>query len=721
MKNVYELFISNDEITRAEWYKFYEQLNGTIGLLGKFEIRVSVKENVVRIFVLTDRDIISMSSSLEGMILKNVDEKDVPKLDESASKEATFIKFVTGGSLLDVKEQYAIKKSKSLDLISISVKTINKGKAVGKIRLQFSDGAKLNTIATKSFTSFPAHLLSFDFGGDSTYLKKKIEKYLDIEKSVHMLTSEKDNAILSVDGFPYLHGDYYLNLNSYEFDKHSFIVGASGSGKSKLISLIVDRMANSPLKDKYRVVVVDPHAALKDDVAHVPGSQIMDFGSDAVSLFSDTPHDIQAETELTTTLFKSLMSDQWNPKLERTLRFSLFTLITAKSMNLDNLKRFLTETDLRQQVVDHTKEYVPDNINRFWGSDFTEIRTQFYNEAVQPIIVLVDEMQLQPTMTGEGTASLETIINSNFLTVFSLNKVSMGEKVVKTVSGLIIQQLFLLAQGKAFDRKLIMIIDEVSVVQTPALAQILSEARKFGLTVILTQQYFGQVEKDLQNSIFTNVMNYYAFKVSEEDARLLEGNMNIELPKAIVESETEKGRKEKDTRVKLMSELHPREVLVRLANNGQIQPVIKARTVDATYAGEYQNKKEVSLEAVKKIDLPDKFVEGSNTELPDLALASSAREKVQAVQPELAGQEAPTQPKAETNPEKEPPMPIPPGSSIDTPSPETPSAASVLSGAGLAPPAEEIPEEKKKMQADIQSIFTEHSSSRFLINKKEDE
>ena len=73
----------------------------------------------------------------------------------------------------------------------------------------------------------------------------------------------------------------------------------------------------------------------------------------------------------------------------------------------------------------------------------------------------------------------------------------MGEKVVKTVAGLLIQQIFLLAQANAFNQRVILIIDEVSVVQNPALASILSEARKYNLFVFLTQQYFGQIEEDL--------------------------------------------------------------------------------------------------------------------------------------------------------------------------------------------------------------------------------
>lgn len=121
----------------------------------------------------------------------------------------------------------------------------------------------------------------------------------------------------------------------------------------------------------------------------------------------------------------------------------------------------------------------------------------------------------------------------------------------------------------------------------------------------LTQQYFGQVEKDLRDAIFANVFNYYTFKVSEEDARALEGNLNIELPKAIIENEKSKGVSEAEIKVRMMTELHPRECLVRLLSNGQIVPALKVRTMDmlTETAQSHQELKRV------KQALPEKFVE----------------------------------------------------------------------------------------------------------------
>lgn len=422
-----------------------------------------------------------------------------------------------------------------------------------------------------------------------------------------------------------------MPLQNYDFDKHSFIIGASGSGKSKLIELIVNRLTSATgIKQNYRVIVIDPHASLEADLQYIPDSTIVSFKGqdDGAELFGGAGTDISAATELTGTLFKSLLADQHNPKVERVLRFSLFVLMTAQVMSLDKLKRLLTDIEFRNQILSHVQEFVPANIVKFFQTDFNELRTQSYNEAILPIVSLVDEMQLQPSLgeQNENTSSLTKLINSNFLTLFSLNKVSMGEKVVKTVAGLLIQQIFLLAQAHTFNEKVILIVDEVSVVQNPALASILAEARKYNLFVFLTQQYFGQIEKPLQDAIFTNVANYYVFRVSEEDARALEGNLTIEIPKEILLAEKEKGSKETEVRVKMLTALNTRECFLRLSSDGQILPCIKARTLDADRADTPADNRTTLQNYTQPIQqMPSKWIEAAPTELPSASIHEAAQ------------------------------------------------------------------------------------------------
>lgn len=606
MKQHVEIYIITDQLLPENWDKLYKTLLSYLGAFSKFEITFRCTDNVVRFFISSDKDLSAISNSIEGLLLRPVDAKEL-KLPETSDKER-FMQFVTGGNLLDLKEKIAVKKTKDLQYAVFNIRAVNAEKAVVRSSLYLKNAGGGWSKANKLTSFFPSTLLSIDFATNTRYLKKTVPKYLDIEKSLHMLVSDNIDALFEIDTFPYFSHSYYLNIGSYEFDKHSFIIGASGSGKSKLIALMVDRLQRTQLKLNYRVIIVDPHDALAPDIQHIPNNKVINFNSNSTELFSDATADISAATELTATLFRSLLEDQFNARLDRLLRYSLFVLMTAQTMSLENLKRLLVEVEYRNQIIGHVEGFVPNNVIKFFGADYNEMRTQYYNQTILPIVSLIDEMQLQPSLMGGNEQSLAKTIQENFLTVFSLNKVSMGEKVVKTVAGLLIQQIFLMAQARVFNQKVILIIDEVSVVQNPALSQILAEARKFNLTVILSQQYFGQIEKDLRDAIFANVFNYYVFKVSEEDARALESNLNINLPKEIAEEGNKTGLKESDIRVKMLTELHPRECLVRLVSRGQVTPAVKARTMEASTAEPNPHaKKEKALSPV----LPEKFVEGS--------------------------------------------------------------------------------------------------------------
>lgn len=510
---------------------------------------------------------------------------------------------------------------------------MNIEKAIVTLKLFFKQPGNVYSVGTKRLLHLPTSLLSVDFAANTRYMKTSTPKYLNIEKAAHLLLSSNVDALFEVDTFPYFPHNYYLNLTSYDFDRHSFIMGASGSGKSKFISLFVDRLYRTQLRMNYRVIVIDPHASLADDFTSIPEQKVISFGKeDSTDLFPGADTDLTSATELTSTLFKSILADQFNPRLDRMLRFSLFVLMTAQTMSLENLKRYLTDVEYRNEVLSHVKGYIPANVEKFFGGDFNELRTQYYNETILPVVSMVDEMQLQPSLVGESNLSLAKTVQENFLTVFSLNKVSMGDKVVKTVSGLLIQQIFLLAQARAFGQKVILFIDEVSVVQNPALSQILAEARKFNLTLILTQQYFGQVEKDLRDAIFANVYNYYTFKVSEEDARALEGNLNIELPKEIIEAEHAKGIKEADLRVKMMTNLYPRECLVRVLANGQIAPCIKTRTADAPLP---DHTAQTKLKPAKQV-LPEKFIEGQTVPKKEIEFSPEFQQQFDTSKPVAA-------------------------------------------------------------------------------------
>lgn len=209
--------------------------------------------------------------------------------------------------------------------------------------------------------------------------------------------------------------------------------------------------------------------------------------------------------------------------------------------------------------------------------------------------------------------NLEETIKQNFLTIVSLDEASIGTKMVKSISGLVMAQLFNIMHTRKFDEHIIFIIDEVAIVQNSILNRFLSESRKYNLSLILSGQYFNQIDSDIQKAIFSNVINYYTFRVSREDAIILSKNMLMEL--AVHDSHYAK--------VKMLTELANRECVVRISNNGRVLPSFKAITLDAK---SFKRKDEiVEKEEIrkKKIIHTKKIFEIGNNSLSEIMKSQS--------------------------------------------------------------------------------------------------
>lgn len=420
--------------------------------------------------------------------------------------------------------------------------------------------------------SSPATLLSVDFNQSKSFGFKKIPKYLNLDKVIKILQPPTEHDILEADPFPFAQERLFLQLAQYDFSKHSLILGGSGMGKSKFIASLIHRL-HSVHPGQYQIVVIDPHDALKADLVHIPDRTIVDFVApeSSINLFATRAQSLSASIELMLGLFQSLIADNYNSRLERILRYSIYLLSTAGEFTFATLRQLLTDLEYRQELLSQWQSRLPESVVQFFLTDFQELKTKSYSEAIAPIIAFLDEMQMVPTFNQKSlTPGLEGILQDRFLTIFSLNRLQFGDKVVRTLAGLLMQQLFLLAQSRSPDKQLLVIIDEVAVVENLILPRFLSELRKYGVSVFLAGQYFAQISPELRHSIFANVSNYYLFRVSRTDANLLVPNLEMKL----IGSDTA------EDSAQLISGLGSRECLVQISHQGKILPAFKARTLD---------------------------------------------------------------------------------------------------------------------------------------------
>lgn len=603
-----EIYLTKNYVLKKEWEDLINVISNYNGLLKNWKIIIENNSNQLRYFIKSDCSLPATINGLNAFLMKNIENN---KLYYSYLSLPLFTN--TENNIIDIINYLEIKNKGTLNFIEITFKKLSKNNIKKKIVIYLTKNG--NTKKYRLLLSNPTNILSVDFDNNKRYFFKSAPKYLDINKILHLLSTDINSSIFKIDTFPYLQGDFYLNQNNFSFDKHSVVLGASGTGKSKFLSLLINNIyKNSDLKQRYKIVIIDPHAALEDDIGGI--SRVIDFKTtfDSIDLFINNPDDVISSTELLLELFKSLIADQYNSKLERVLRHSIYVLLLDNSFNFSNLRKILLELEYRNFLIKKLKNKLPISVIEFFLTDFNDLKTKAYGEAVSPIIAFIDEMEMIPVFNNQTNEdNLRKTIYDNFLTLFSLDKTKLGDKVTKTISGLVMQQLLSLIQNHSFNEHIIFIVDEVAVIENPILCRFLAEARKYNLSLILAGQYFSQITDKLKNAIFANVINYYIFRVSKMDANILVDNFNMKIPL----DDT------RDKKIKMLTELNNRECILRIDSNDKLLPAFKASTI--SYESIPRIKKANNLEKNNVLKTDCKFTIGNNVNLKDILLSSSTR------------------------------------------------------------------------------------------------
>ena len=131
--------------------------------------------------------------------------------------------------------------------------------------------------------------------------------------------------------------------------------------------------------------------------------------------------------------------------------------------------------------------------------------------------------------------------------------------------------MFLLGWAQKIDKKLVLVVDEVATIENDGLAGILAQARKFGLAVYLSGQYLDQISTGLLSAILANVYNYFVFRVSDGDAKVLSNNIQMVF---------REGENKEESKMEVLTRLDSRQCVARLFKDGKFYPGFVGKTVD---------------------------------------------------------------------------------------------------------------------------------------------
>ena len=318
--------------------------------------------------------------------------------------------------------------------------------------------------------------------------------------------------------------------------QHMYILGKSGTGKSVLLSnLIVQNIQNGE-----GVCVVDPHGELVEEILHLipehrkkdviyfnPADTDFHIGFNVIQL--DDPKYKHLVASGLMGIFTKIWANAWSSRMEYILNNAILALLDTPGTTLLGIPRLLVDKDYRQMIIGNLKDPV---VKSFWVHEYEQWREQFRNEAIAPIQNKVGQFlstSIIRNVVGQPKSTIDIfkIMNEGKIFLVNVSKGRIGEDNSALLGGMIITKIQLAAMERVRipedERKdFYLYVDEFQNFATDAFANILSEARKYRLSLTVAHQYISQLEEKIKNAVFGNVGSMAVFRVSPEDATFLE-------------------------------------------------------------------------------------------------------------------------------------------------------------------------------------------------------
>jgi type IV secretory pathway TraG/TraD family ATPase VirD4 len=316
---------------------------------------------------------------------------------------------------------------------------------------------------------------------------------------------------------------------------HMYLIGKTGTGKSTLM----ENMIYSDLRAGEGLAVIDPHGELAQTVHRlVPPERKADLvyfnPADSGQVLGLNPLDVGSRaarhlvaSELIS-VFKKLWTDSWGPRTEHILRNTLLALLELPQATLLDVQRLLSDFEYRQALVTILED---GPVKKFWVNEFQQYSKNFRTEAVSPIQNKVGQFVTHPVIgriigQPRNSFDMRAIMDEGKVLVIDLSKGNIGEDASNLLGAMLLTQMELAALSRAQLREeqrrdFYVYIDEFYNFTSTSFANILSEARKYRLNLILGHQYIEQLDEPLRAAIFGNVGTIIAFRLGGPDAGAL--------------------------------------------------------------------------------------------------------------------------------------------------------------------------------------------------------
>ena len=329
---------------------------------------------------------------------------------------------------------------------------------------------------------------------------------------------------------------HQFGMLRYDRSRHVYIIGQTGAGKSGLLELF----ALSDIFHNQGYAIIDPHGDFAiNNMKFIPGSRLNDViyfnPADTAYPLGFNPLEVTNPNQKTNIssevigVLKRMFGDSWGPRLEYILRYTILALLDRPETTMLDITRMLTDKEFRKETLGYCRDTV---VLQFWNVEFASWNDKFVAEAIAPVLNKVGAFTANPIIRNiigqpKSTFNIRQIMDEGKILIVNLSKGLIGEDNAAILGSFLVTKIQLAAMSRSDipdvrDRRpFYLYVDEFQNFATDSFATILSEARKYGLTLTVANQYISQMSETVRDAVFGNVGTMISFRVSADDAPIL--------------------------------------------------------------------------------------------------------------------------------------------------------------------------------------------------------
>ena len=330
-----------------------------------------------------------------------------------------------------------------------------------------------------------------------------------------------------------------FGIKAKDRQRHMYVIGKTGMGKSTLL----ENMAVQDIQNGEGMAFIDPHGSAAETLLeYIPEHRINDvvyfapFDMDHPIAFN-VMEDVGADKRhlvvsgLMST-FKKIWVDAWSARMEYILTNALLALIEYPDTTLLSVTRLFVDKAYREKVVDYIQDPA---VKSFWVDEFANYTDRFAAEALPAIQNKIGQFTGNPLIRNiigqpKSSFNIRELMDNRKILIMNLSKGLVGETNANLLGSMLTTRIYLAAMSRADlpvetmkqMPNFYFYVDEFQSFANSTFSNILSEARKYHLNLIIAHQYIEQMEEEVKDAVFGNVGTTVTFRVGPFDAEVLE-------------------------------------------------------------------------------------------------------------------------------------------------------------------------------------------------------